>query len=63
MIKMSHRLKRLMRRVTPLLGAGMLLQASGCTFNFNELLASLTASVVNELVTGIVLGAFNIANY
>jgi len=63
MIKMSHRLNRLMRRVTPLLGAGMLLQAGGCSVNFTDLIAGLTASVVNELVTGIVFGAFNIANY
>ena len=63
MTKMSNRLNRLMRRVTPFLGAGMLLQAGGCTVNFNELFAGLATSVVNELITGIIFGAFNIANF
>ncbi len=63
MTKMSNRLNRLMRRVAPLLGAGMLLQAGGCTVNFNELFAGLANSVVNELITGIIFGVFNIANF
>lgn len=63
MTKMSNRLNRLMRRITPLLGAGILLQAGSCSVNFNELVAGLMTSVVNELITGIIFGAFNVANF
>jgi len=63
MTKMSHRLTRLMRRITPILGAGVLLQASSCSVNLSDLAAGLATSVVNELITGIVLGAFNVANF
>jgi hypothetical protein len=63
MIVMSHRLTRLMRRVSPLLGAGVLLQTGSCATNMNEILAGLTNSIVNELITGIVFGFFNLANF
>ncbi len=41
----------------------MLLQAGGCTVNFNELFAGLATSVINELITGIIFGAFNLASF
>jgi len=60
---MSHRLGRMMRRFSPVLGAGILLQAGSCSFNFNELGASLTAAIVNELITDFVFGVFNVGAF
>jgi len=55
---MSHRLTRTMRRLYPLLGAGLLLQASSCTFN--DLGASLASAITNQLITNFVFGVFNL---
>jgi len=42
----------------PLLGAGLLLQATSCTFN--DLGASLASAITNQLITNFVFGVFNL---
>ena len=61
---MSDRLNRVMRRVSPFFGAGLLLQTGSCSgVEFNELASGLTTAIVNELITGIVFGAFNLVAF
>lgn len=57
---MTYRLHSIMRRLGPLLGAGILLQASGCQFNPSELAAGLTTTVLNNLIASFVFGVFNV---
>jgi hypothetical protein len=49
-----------MRRVTPLVSAGFLFQANGCTLDTNALLAGLTTTIVNNLISSFIFGAFNL---
>ena len=58
---MSHRVNRTMRRLYPLLGAGVLLQTGSCATSLNELGAQLTAAIANELITSFIFGVFNLA--
>ncbi len=58
---MTKHMHRIYRRVAPLLAAGMLLQAGGCTFDFNSLTAGLLNSILTNLLTSIIFGAFNLA--
>jgi hypothetical protein len=57
---MTKRISKFAWRAYPWLSAGVLLQTGGCNFNFNELLAGLTTSIVNALITDIVFGVFNV---
>lgn len=61
---MIVRLQRMKRSVYSVLSAGVLLQSGACSgIDFNELAASLTTAVVNELITGFVFGSLNLANF
>ena len=51
------------RRIAPLLGAGMLLQTGGCNLDINTLAAGLATSIVNNLITNLVFGAFNLGTF
>jgi len=55
-----NRLTHAFRRLVPLLGAGMMLQASSCQLNTSEIAASLTVSFLNNLIASYVFGAFNL---
>ena len=57
---MANRLHSVFRRMAPILGAGMLLQASGCQINGQSLAAGLTNTILSNLVTTWVFRAFNL---
>jgi hypothetical protein len=48
------------RKATPLLGAGLLLQAGGCTVDVNSLAAGLLTSIANNLIASYVFGVLNV---
>jgi hypothetical protein len=48
------------RRVVPLLGAGMLLQAGSCTLDSNTLLAGLATQIIQNFISSYVFGSFNL---
>lgn len=57
---MSPRAVSAGRRWLAVCGAGALFQAGGCMVNTNELLAGLTTTVLNNLISSLVFGAFNL---
>ena len=60
---MTNRWNVLMRKVAPLLSAGMLLQAGGCSFNTDAIVQSLVLGVANDLVASILFGIFPAAGF
>ena len=60
---MTNRWNALMRKVAPLLSAGMLLQAGGCSFNTDTIVQSLVLGVANDLVASILFGIFPAAGF
>lgn len=57
---MTKRCDAIMRRLAPLLGAGVLLQATGCEFNGSAIASGVLTSIANSFITSIVFGLFNI---
>ncbi len=57
---MTKRMYSIARRVVPLLGAGMLLQAGGCTLDSTALLTGLTNAIASNLISSFVFGSFNL---
>ena len=57
---MINRLYSLTRRVSPLLGAGILLQTGGCVIDTNAIFSGLLTSIANNLISSFVFGAFNV---
>jgi hypothetical protein len=57
---MTRRWNRLLRTVTPLLTAGVLLQAGGCSVDANLVFQGLLSSVVDSLISSLVFGAFHL---
>lgn len=57
---MSQRFVKLCRQGMALCCAGALFQAGGCMTGTNEILAGLATFVVNNLVSSLVFGAFNL---
>lgn len=57
---MINRFYSLARRVSPLLGAGILLQTGACTLDTNAIVTGLATSIANSLISSIVFGAFNV---
>jgi len=45
------------------LGAGVLLQAGGCTVDINSLAAGLTQSIINTIVADFIFGIFNVGAF
>ena len=60
---MNQRINRMFRRIAPVLGAGMLLQSGGCNLDINTIAAGLATSIVNNLITNLVFGAFNLGAF
>jgi hypothetical protein len=50
----------LLRRVAPALTAGCLFQATGCTINAEGIAQGLLTAILNNLITSLVFGLFNI---
>jgi hypothetical protein len=55
---MTKRLDALVKRITPFLAAGMLLQASGCDLTGTT--SGLVTSIANALITNFVFGVFGL---
>jgi len=48
------------RRWAAIMGAGMLLQATGCAFDPTTLAAGLSQAVIQSVFTNLVFGSFNL---
>lgn len=57
---MINRFRSLARRVSPLLGAGILMQTGACALDTNAIFTGLITSISNSLISSIVFGAFNV---
>ena len=57
---MNRFVTSLLRRLSPWIGAGALLQAGSCDLDANQLAAELTTSIANVLITNLVFDAFNL---
>ena len=57
---MTKRLSYIVRRIVPLMSAGLLFQANGCTTDINSLVAGLASTIVSNFITSYVYGAFNV---
>ena len=57
---MTKRWKAIVRRVVPVLSAGVLLQANGCALDPVALTQGLLTTVVNDVINSIVFGIFNV---
>ena len=57
---MTKRVQLIFRRVAPVLSAGLLIQAGGCSVDTSSLAGGLLASIANSLVSNFVFGAFNL---
>lgn len=49
------------RGLAPLMAAGLLLQAGGCTFDLNAVATGLLTSIGTNLLTSFIFGALNLA--
>ncbi len=50
----------IVRKTAPALGAGLLLQANGCSLDLNTVVPGLLTTIVNNLISNFVFGVFNI---
>ncbi len=57
---MKIRFRTMVRKITPVLSAGLLLQAGGCNFNGSNTLQQLTTLIANNLIVDFVFGAFSL---
>lgn len=57
---MVKRSNLIIRKLAPVVGAGMLLQAGGCTFDLQTVTQGLVTSVANNLLASFVFGLFNV---
>ena len=57
---MTRRWNSMVRKTAPILTAGFLLQAGGCSFDPNSIAQGLLTAIANSLVSNLVFGIFNI---
>ncbi len=57
---MTRRCNLIVRKLSPLLGAGLLLQAGSCAIDPAAVTQGLLSSILNQLIAGVVFGLFNI---
>jgi len=58
---MTNHMNWIYRGLAPLLAAGLLLQAGGCTFDLNTIASGLLTSIATNLLTSFIFGALNLA--
>ena len=58
--RMTKHLNLMMRKLTPLLTAGVLLQTGGCEFDTANLSSGLITSIANSLISSFVFGLFGL---
>ena len=52
---------KMYRVIAPVVAAGVLLQAGGCTFDLNTVAAGLVNSIAMNFLTSLIFGVFNLA--
>lgn len=52
---------RMYRGIAPIVAAGVLLQAGGCTFDLNTVAAGLINSIATNFLASLIFGVFNLA--
>ena len=57
---MTKRFNYIVRRIVPIVSAGLLFQANGCAYDTNSLVAGLASTIANQLISSLVFGAFNV---
>lgn len=57
---MTKRFNYVVRRIMPIVSAGLLFQASSCALDTNALMAGLATTIANNLISSFVFGAFNL---
>ena len=57
---MVNRVEVVLRRLAPVCGAGVLLQATGCQINGSELAAGLASTILTNVITNWVFGVFSL---
>ncbi len=57
---MTRHWNSIVRKMAPALSAGFLLQANGCTIDTNAIAEGVVTAVVNNLISNIVFGIFNV---
>ena len=58
---MTKRFTCIVRRIMPMVSAGLLFQAGGCAFDTNALVSGLASTIATNLINSFVFGAFNLA--
>lgn len=58
---MTKRFNYIVRRIMPIVSAGLLFQAGGCAFDANSVLSGLASTIATNLINIFVFGAFNLA--
>ena len=59
---MTKRFSYVVRRIMPIMSAGLLFQAGGCAFDANALVSSLASTIATNLINSFVFGAFNLTS-
>ena len=57
---MTKRFSCIVRRIMPIVSAGLLFQANGCAFDANSVLGGLASTIATNLINSFVFGAFNL---
>ncbi len=57
---MTKQFNYIVRRIVPVVSAGLLFQANGCTLDTNSLVGGLASTIANQLINSFVFGAFNL---
>jgi hypothetical protein len=52
--------QRFVRRMAPTLAAGYLFQTTGCTVTGEEIAQGLISAILNNLITSLIFGLFNV---
>lgn len=57
---MTRQWHSIVRKMAPILSAGLLLQAGGCSIDLGTTIQGLVTAAVNDLIASFVYGLFNI---
>jgi len=57
---MTKRFDCIVRRIMPVVSAGLLYQASGCALDTNSIVSGLATTIADQLIRSFVFGAFNV---
>lgn len=60
---MMKRWNSFVRKATPLLSAGLLLQANGCSINIEGITQGVVTAIVNDLITSFLFSVFSTGSF